>query len=381
MRQRWRSLIDPDDVDHIHSPNPGEAFGVWILGILWAVSCLWLGYLGEHWILPGALIGGLLAIWGWRHIEWLWWFPTVLVVATLLEPLSPLPMRTRFGPLVYIDLLTIGVLAVALARAVGLRLPLVPRTPLDGLVITMVGLYGLSLVVPAAPGRMLVDFKHFVVRVVVFYAATTVASRPLGSRWVWVAFPLASALIGIHASWAAFQGPGVLAAQMRAADLVWGTGHGAFSALLVAVPVTIGLACNAGRAGARAVWSLASVLGIAGFVLHARDTAVLSGAFVPKAVWTVFEGGELVLAFVILGAMAGLAWKVRAGRPHEGPRWVALMIAIAIRAGLLLAAPALTGPAAPLMAIAAGLVVGTYRADQRAIRAGRRIGPELREAA
>ncbi len=380
MKQRWRSLVEPDGADHIHSPNPSEALGVWVLGVLWALSCLWLGYLGEHWVLPGALIAGLLAMWGWRHMEWLWWFPTVLVVATLLEPLSPLPMRTRFGPLVYIDLLTLGVLAVAVARALGLRLPLLPRTPVDALVFAAVGLHGASLLLPAAQGHSIGEFKHFVVRVVVFYATTTVASRPYGSRWVWVAFPLASALIGFHALWAMAQGPGLLEAQMKAADLVWSSNHGAFNALLVALPLTLGLASNAGATGARIVWSVASLLGIVGLAVHARATSVFEG-FALRIPATAFESGEMTLGLVIVVAVAVLAWKVRAGRPHEGPRWVALMLAFVLSGVLILVAPALTGPAVPLMAVAAGLVVGTYRADQRAIRSGRQIGPELQKAA
>ena len=95
MRNRWRSIMRPDAEEHHVSPNPGEALGVWLLGILWAMVCLWLGYLGSHWVLPGVLLAGLLALWGWSHMEWLWWFPVALVVATLIEPLSPLPVRSR----------------------------------------------------------------------------------------------------------------------------------------------------------------------------------------------------------------------------------------------------------------------------------------------
>src|SRR5258705_13848553 len=120
MRQRWRTLIRPEGDDHMGSPNPGQALSVWVLGALWALACLGLGYLGGFWIVPGVLIAGLLALWGWRHMEWLWWFPVVLVVATLLEPLSPLTLRSRFGPLVYVDLLAMAVALVALVRSVGL---------------------------------------------------------------------------------------------------------------------------------------------------------------------------------------------------------------------------------------------------------------------
>jgi len=71
MRHRWRTLVRPDAIEHHASPDAGEAFGVWMLGVLWALACLWLGYLGSPWVLPGALLAGLLALWGWRHFEWL----------------------------------------------------------------------------------------------------------------------------------------------------------------------------------------------------------------------------------------------------------------------------------------------------------------------
>src|SRR2546425_11500690 len=139
MRERGKHLVRPEESELPASPDAGEAFGVWILGVVWVLACLWLGYLGSQWILPGIFIAGLLALWGWRHIEWLWWFPTVLVVATMLEPFAPLPIRGRFGPLVYIDLLTVGVAVVALVRSVGLSRPLLPRTPLDGLMLAVLG--------------------------------------------------------------------------------------------------------------------------------------------------------------------------------------------------------------------------------------------------
>jgi hypothetical protein len=351
-----------------------------MLGILWAIACLWLGYLGSHWVLPGVLLAGLLALWGWRHVEWLWWFPAVLVAATMLEPLSPLPMRSRFGPLVYIDLLTIGVAVVAMVRAVGLRLPLLPRTPVDGLVAAMLGLFVVGLSFPEAKGHVLMDLKQFVVRLVVFYATTTVASRPLGSRWVWLAFPMASALIGVHAIWARSQGPSMIAVQAQAADVVWGSRHGIFNALLVALPVTVGLAIDAGQAGARAVWMLACLFGSVALAVHLQGTDVLQVGL-GRSRWTVFELCRTTLACVTLLTLAWLSWKVRTGRRHEGPRWSAVMVTFVLFGVFELLTPALAGPAIPLLAVAAGLVAGTLRADRRAIRSGRRIEPPLEEAA
>ena len=381
MRHRWRTLTRPDGADPIASPNAGEAFGVWMLGVLWALVCLWLGYLGSHWVLPGVLLAGLLALWGWRHMEWLWWFPVVLVAATMLEPLSPLPMRSRFGPLVYIDLLTIGVTVVAVVRAVGLGRPLLPRTPADRLVAAVFGLFALSMFWPGAHDRAFMDLKQFVVRVVVFYATTTVASRPRGSRWVWVAFPLASGLIGAHAIWSLFQGPNLLAVHVSAADRVWGSIHGVFNTLLVALPVSAGLALSAGRPSARWVWMLASLLGAAGLGLHLGHTHVAHEQAMWLGRWTPFEVCRTAIAWIVLSSMARLALQVRRNRMHEGPRWLAITLTFMMFAVVELAGSALSGPALSLLSVAAGLVAGTLRADRRAIRSGREIQPELREAA
>jgi hypothetical protein len=349
--------------------------------VLWALVCLWLGYLGSHWVLPGVLLAGLLALWGWRHMEWLWWFPVVLVVATLLEPFSPLPVRGRFGPLVYIDLLTIGVSVVAVVRAVGLGHPLLPRTPVDRLVLAILLLFGVSMAVPGAHDRVFTDLKQFTVHVVVFYATTTVASRPRGSRWVWTAFPLASALIGLHAVWAQFHGPDVLALHMITADRTWGSTHGVFNTLLVALPVSAGLALSAGKPSARWAWMLAALAGAAGFGLHLSRTRVAYEQAFWVDRWTWFEICRAAIACAVLLVLARLAWKVRRGRMHEGPRWLAATLTFVMFAAVELSGSALSGPAVPLLAVAAGLVVGTIRADGRAVRSGRAIGPALRKAA
>ena len=69
MRERWKHLVRPEESELPASPDAGEAFGVWILGVVWVLACLWLGYLGSQWMLPGIFIAGLLALWGWLHIE------------------------------------------------------------------------------------------------------------------------------------------------------------------------------------------------------------------------------------------------------------------------------------------------------------------------
>jgi hypothetical protein len=380
VKQRWQSLLRPDDAEHVSSPSADEAFGVWMLGVLWALVCLWLGYLGSQWVLPGVLLAGLLALWGWRHREWLWWFPVVLVVATLIEPLSPLPVRGRFGPMVYIDLLAIGVVVVAVVRAVALRHPLLPRTPVDNLVVAILILFAISLAVQGAHDRIVLDFRRFVVRIVVFYATTTVASRPRGSRWVWTAFPLACAVIGLHAIWTQLRGAD-LAAQVLAADHTWNSRHGIFNSLLVALPVTAGLALSAGKPSARWVWMLAALIGAVGLGLHLGRTPVAREYSPWLGRWTWFEVCRTAVACGILLFMARLAWIVRRNRRHEGPRWLALTLTFLMFAVMEVIASALSGPAVPLLSTSAGLIVGTLRADRRAMRSGRAIGPVLEKAA
>jgi hypothetical protein len=377
VKERWESLVQPERAEELKSPDAGEALGVWVLGVLWALVCLWLGYAGGWWVLPGMLLAGLLALWGWRHPEWLWWFPTIVVIATMLQPLSPLPTRTQFGPLVYIDLLVLVVIMVAVVRSIGLKQPLLPRTPVDGMVVAVLALFGIGLLSGQPSGDPMIDFKRIAVRIVAFYATTTVASRPRGSRWVWVAFPLVCVLLGVHAVWARTQGPGVLAEQTAITDAAWGAQHGLVNILLVALPISFGLSLNAGQLPARVVWMLASLCGTVALTLHTSDAAVLA---LPAIDWTGWLIARTALACVLLLTMARLALEVRTNRPHESPRWVAMAATFGGFAALQLIWPVVSGPAVSLLVVGAGLVVGTLRADRRALKSGRVIAPLERAA-
>lgn len=379
MKNRLQMLLMGDDGDSApNQPNPNEALGVWVLGLMWALTCLWLGYLGSHWVVPGMLLGGLLALWGWRHVEWLWWFPTVLVVASMLEPLSPLGLRSRFGPLGYRDLLALGVVAVAVARTVGLRKPLLPRS---GLLLYVAGIAAALLVLQLTPSRSaqpLVDLRDLGRGLVVFFATMTVASRPRGSRWVWASFPVVSAVFGTHAVWAVIEHPGMLEQHARLADAVWSTRHGALSALIIALPATFGLAASAGDTRARLLWMGAGTLGGVGLVLHLGATPVLE----TLRAWVMPLGlGDWVrIALVWVGvAIAALwAWQLRLTRASEAPRWLALIGVFISVAALETWGSALAGPALPLAVIALALVDGTRRAERRHVS---REMAQLRKAA
>jgi hypothetical protein len=207
---------------------------------------------------------------------------------------------------------------------------------------------------------------------VAFYATTTVASRPRGSRWVWVAFPLVCALLGVHAVWARTQGPDALAQQSALTDAAWGAQHGLVNILLVALPISFGLSLNAGQLPARVVWMLASLCGAVALTLHTSDAAAIA---LPATHWNGWLITRTVFACVVLLTMARLALEVRTNRPHESPRWVAMAATFTGFAGLQLLWPVVTGPAVLLLVVGAGLVVGTLRADRRALRSGRVIVP------
>ena len=144
---------------------------------------------------------------------------------------------------------------------------------------------------------------------------------------------------------------------------------------MVAVPVTVGLALSAGSGAARFAWGLSSVCGLAGLAVHLSETDVM--AHVPG--WgsglVPFDFARAVATCATMLLVASLAWRVREGRPHEGPRWLAIALAFTVRGLIELAVPPLSGPGAGLLAVGTGLVVGTLRADRRAMKSGRTIGP------
>ncbi|HUK63875.1 MAG TPA: hypothetical protein VLV15_11085, partial [Dongiaceae bacterium] len=256
-----------------------------------------------------------------------------------------------------------------------------PRTPVDPLIGAIVLLMGLWAWWPGSHDHVFMDLKRFAVRLVVFYAVTTVASRPLGSRWVWLAFPLACALIGAQALAFTIRGAGVLAAEVLRTDQVWGSHNGLFNTLLVALPVTAGLAMTAGDRRARAVWAVAGAMGVAGMACFAVQTEVMSRSITWTGRWTPFEIARTAVACFCLLTLARLALEVRSGRAREGPRWLGVTLTLSLFAIIQLIAPALYGPAIPLLTTSAGLVIGTVRADRRARRSGREIAPEWRKAA
>jgi hypothetical protein len=168
---------------------------------------------------------------------------------------------------------------------------------------------------------------------------------------------------------------------MRIADQVWASHNGVFNILLVALPVSAGLSLSAGRPAARWAWMLSALAGAVGFGLHLSRTAVVFEPVGWDTRLTPLGVAGVAVVWVVLGVLARLAWTVRRGRMHEGPRWLAVALTFVLFAVCEPFVPLLSGPAVALLSVAAGMVVGTMRADRRAIRSGREIRPLHREAA
>lgn len=366
MKSRWRTLVRPERSDPADTPGFDEALALWLLGVLWALACLWLAYLGSHDLLPGVLIAGLLALWGWRHVQWLWWFPSALVIASTLETVLPPDARGRLGALAYGDVLAIGVVAIALVRAIGLDRPLLPRTPVDRVMALALFSYAITTVAFMPHSDPYSEFRRLMVAGVVFYAAVTIALRPGGARWGWGAFPLATALTGTYLIWTSLRHVPLSDASLRAGEPMWGAAGGSWTLLLVALPLTAGLSVNAGHPVLKRLWSLVLAGGtIAAVLLVATQRIPALTLVCPTDVGGWVRAG---LATAALLALAHVAGKVRRFRPHEAPRWLAVQGVCMLCVFAVFAQVALSGLALHLLAIAAGLAVGTLRSDLRSAR-------------
>jgi len=380
MIRRWKTLMRPaESAAPAASPRPADAFGVWMLGTVCALLCLWLGDLGTHSLIPGVLVCGALAILGWRHFESLFWLPTLVVVTTLAEPFAPLSARGHFGPLVYVDVLMSAVLLVGVVRALTLRRRLFPRTPVDLVLLGLVLTAALAVLVEPRGGAALLQLKSLTVTVLVFYAACAVAGRAGGARWVWPAFPLALTLVGLHALWAAGRGSAVLEAQTRAADSVWHSREGLLVTLLVALPTSLGLSMDAGHRVARRLWQAAATIGAVGIAIHLWVGGPIE-ARTPALGPVPLEVLMLGFAWVALALLARRAWTLATLRPAESPRWIAIAFTcLAMPLLPLLGLPSNGAAGRFLVAIAGGLIVGTLRAVARDARRARPLVVEDEE--
>lgn len=85
MIRRWRTILDPERVDHLNPPTPREALAMWFLGCAWLVYGVWLAVLGLPVWLPAVPVVGVLSLWIWKRRGAIFTFPLVLVTALTLD--------------------------------------------------------------------------------------------------------------------------------------------------------------------------------------------------------------------------------------------------------------------------------------------------------
>ena len=359
MIERLRNLLGAPESKSGGMPNVGEAVAAWALGTSWALCCLWLWRIGPGELVPVALLGALLTLWGWRSVRWLHWFPPVAIVASLLDLVAPLPAAAAPGGLGYTGM--IGFIALLLAFA---RVLAIGRVPIAGrareVSATLLGALGLGLAIATAGGSA----HACVTGLVAFGAALGMAARPTGERRGWVAFPLTAIVLGLHAVLAARHGIAALLAQSQVADAEWGVPHALAQLLLLTLPVTIGLALDSGPT-LRAFSRAATVLGGAGLALHFMSEPSL----LPSVHLTTFAPGHsthlIALATILFLAVAVGRLGMTGGIAR--PRWLGLATSLVVASIVLVGGHLIaTGTAQILLAFAVALASAVRTAERRA---------------
>lgn len=345
------------------TPQIGEALAAWALGTAWALCCLWLWRIGPGELVPIALMGALLTLWGWRSVKWLHWFPPVAIVATLLDLIAPIPAAAAPGGLGYVGMIAFTALLLASARVLALgHVPIAGRP--KEVAATLLGALGLGLALATAGAPA----RACGVGLVAFGAALGMAAHPTGERRVWVAFPFTALLLGLHALWAALHGAPVLLEQSQLADVEWIVPHALAQLLLLTLPVTIGLALDAGPS-LRWFSRVAAIAGIAGLILHfIVDPALLPAIRFAAVIATPGKRYVAVATLVFLALAVG---RLGIGRDGARPRWIGLAVSLLIASVLLVWGRLIgTGTAQVLLAFSVALASAVRTAERRARKLG-----------
>lgn len=367
MIERLRNVLGSPGATSAGMPNAAEAVAAWALGTAWALCCLWLWRIGPGELVPVALLGSLLTQWGWRSVRWLHWFPPVAIVTSLLDVVAPLPAAVAPGGLGYTGMIGFAALLLAFARLLALgRVPIAGRPP--EIAAALLGALGLGLAFATGGGSA----RVCVTGLVAFGAALGMAARPTGERRVWVAFPLAALLIGLHAVYAARNGLGALLAQSWLADFEWGVPHALAQLLLLTLPVTLGLAFDSGPS-LRWFSRVAAGFGVAGLALHLMSEPNLLPAF-DLSVFSFAHGTHLVaLATILFLALAVGRLGMTGGIAR--PRWLGLGASLVVASFALVSGHLIeTGTAQVLLAFAVALASAVRTAERRARSLG--MSPE-----
>jgi len=176
------------------------------------------------------------------------------------------------------------------------------------------GLAGLSALRPVLAGSAM------------FYALAALAGcDALALDVVWGAFPLVTALLGLHALWAATPGLAHLGAAALAADARWNAPHALDTPLLVATVLTIG---RAAEPRARPVWRLAAIVGVAGLGLHVAASGPPFSAAALSRLEDPLRFSTTMVVALVLQRLASVAWTLRHERPAEAGRWWGAVAAV-----------------------------------------------------
>ncbi len=296
-------------------------------------------------------------------------FALLALLAVLLDGLAPHLPGALAGVRWIEPFALAGLAAAALAgRGNGAAW----STPLDGRLGAMMAVLLLATLGAPPSAATGTNVRVALAGLATYYALSAlVAKDPEAAGTAWRAFPVAAAVLGLHALWAATGGLANLAARAAAVDAAWGT-HGALAlALAFATLLTLGRALEP---GAPPAWRLSAVVGAVGTGLHVAAVGSPFGAHALSRLETPLEFSASVVVALVLHGLGRTAWMLRRERRSEATRWwgviaantllgawlpfghgppgEGLAILAALAAALIAASPAL--PAARVSAPAAG---------------------------
>jgi hypothetical protein len=200
------------------------------------------------------------------------------------------------------------------------------RTPVDGRLAGALAVLLLACVPWRDGFAGLAGLRPVLAGSAMFYALASLARRDaLALDRVWEALPFVTALVGLHALWAAAPGLAHLGAAALAADARWNAPHALDTALLVATVLTAG---RAAEPRARPAWRLAAIVGAAGVGLH---VAASGPPFVAAALARLedpLQFSATMAVALVLQRLGRIAWTLRHDRPAEAGRWWGAVAAV-----------------------------------------------------
>lgn len=358
MISRARSLLRPSAADPVVS-RVDDATALWLAGVLWIVVCGVVARLELAELMPAALAGGLVLAASGRRLLTLYWFPVVLAVALLVEPVAMAFGRPRVPALAHLDLVVLAVLTLAVARVLTggpSRIPILLRRPTLRLLIAAVVVV---VALASTAGGVWMELRAVTRGLTAFVVGVTIFGRPQRASRLWSAAAVMSG--GIAASAASVLAVGglpALASFGAAADRGWEAPRALAHTLLFAAPVTMGFSLDRERRSER--WGLMTL----GILALAAERILSEGAFsIGPAVGSTLEASRLAVSYVLLAsAMAGSVW-VAVLRSRERWSWIGLALGFGSLA--VSDAPAVSFAATPVLLLAVASVGAVVTALDR----------------